>query len=48
MRIKLLAAILAAGLAIPAFAADDLAVLKAELARLAERIAAHENPNREL
>ncbi|MBK6400858.1 MAG: carbohydrate porin [Rhodocyclaceae bacterium] len=48
MRIKLLAAILAAGLAIPAFAADDLAVLKAELARLAERIAALENQNREL
>ena len=48
MGVKLLAALLSTGLAVPAFAADDLAALKSELARLAERIAALERQNAEM
>ncbi len=44
----LIAASVAMALAAPAVAADDLAALKAELARLAERIAALENHKREM
>jgi high affinity Mn2+ porin len=47
MRIKYIALALAIG-ASPALAADDLTALKAELTRLAERIAALESHNKEL
>jgi hypothetical protein len=47
MRTKLMAALLAAGLALPALA-DDTAALRAELKRLADRIEALEKHNKEL
>jgi len=48
MRRLLFAALLAAGLATPAFAADDTAALRAELKRLADRIEALEKQNKEM
>ncbi len=47
MRTKLMAALIAAGVALPALA-DDTAALRAELKRLAERIEALEKQNREM
>jgi high affinity Mn2+ porin len=48
LRSKATAIALSAAFALPAAASDDLSALKAELARLAERIAALEGHNREL
>jgi high affinity Mn2+ porin len=48
LRSKAVATVVAMAFTLPASASDDLSALKAELARLAERIAALEGHNREL